>query len=112
MTNYKSMTIEHLGPEATESDLAEFCGLCVRVQELHPELNDDAVTDAVFGDGDYFANAAKLGVVSYGDLMDYAAGEFIRPATAAEKATSDAEVAAGHPEGLITVDGRTCYVDA
>ena len=48
----------------------------------------------------------------YGDLMDYTTGDYIRPATAEEKAASDAEVAAGHNEGLITVDGKTCYVDA
>lgn len=49
--------------------------------------------------------------ISHGDLMDYTTGEYIRPATASEKAASDAEVAAGHPEGIITVDGRSCYVE-
>lgn len=48
---------------------------------------------------------------THGDLHDYTTGEYIRPATAAEKAASDAEVAAGHPEGVITVDGRSCYVE-
>lgn len=62
MTNYKNMTTEHLGPDATEQDLVEFRALCAEVQRIKPELSDDAVTEAVFGDGDYFANAKKLGV--------------------------------------------------
>lgn len=62
VTNYKSMTTDHLGPEASESDLAEFRALCSAVQRTHPEMDDDAVTEAVFGDGDYFQNARDLGV--------------------------------------------------
>ena len=42
----------------------------------------------------------------HGNLCDYANGEHIRAATAAERAESDG---AG-PEGVITVDGRSCYV--
>lgn len=56
------MTVEHLGPDATEQDLVEFRALCVEVQRIRPSMSDDAVTEAVFGDGDYFANAKKLGV--------------------------------------------------
>lgn len=48
---------------------------------------------------------------NYGDLMDYTTGEYLRPATKAERDASDAEVAAGHPEGIITVDGKSCYVE-
>jgi hypothetical protein len=55
-------------------------------------------------------------VLDYGrmpsrDLYDYVTGECIRSATAEEARKSDAEVAAGHYEGLIVVDGRTCYVE-
>ena len=45
------------------------------------------------------------------DLMDYTTGMYIREATETEWIASDAEVAAGHAEGLIVVDGRTCYVE-
>lgn len=38
-----------------------------------------------------------------GTLYDYATGEALRPATPEEQAASDAEVAAGHPEGVIEV---------
>jgi hypothetical protein len=44
---------------------------------------------------------------NYGDLHDYTTGEYIRPATAAERKASDE---AGD-EGVIRVDGRSCYVD-
>lgn len=59
-TSYQNMTTEHLGPNATTSDLAEFCAICAEAERLHPEIED--ITEAVFGDGDYFANARKLGV--------------------------------------------------
>lgn len=49
---------------------------------------------------------------THGDLMDYTTGDRIREATQAEREASDAEVAAGHAEGVITVDGRSCYVEA
>lgn len=49
---------------------------------------------------------------TYGDLMDYATGDYIRPATQAEREASDAEVAMGHAEGVIEVEGRSCYVEA
>lgn len=59
-TAYQNMTIEHLGPDATEADLNEFREICSEAARLHPEIED--ITEAVFGDGDYFANARKLGV--------------------------------------------------
>jgi hypothetical protein len=61
-TTFRNMTVEHLGAYATEGDLAEFQALCEEVQQLHPELTETEVTDAVFGDGDYVCNARKLGV--------------------------------------------------
>lgn len=59
-THYTDMTTEHLGPDATEQDLAEFVEICEQAEELHPEIDD--ITEAVFGDGDYFRNARRLGV--------------------------------------------------
>ncbi len=61
-STYRTMTVEHLGPDATEADLAEFRTLCESAQAIHPDMDDAAATDAVFGDGDYFANARRLGV--------------------------------------------------
>lgn len=46
----------------------------------------------------------------HGTLHNYDTGEALRPATAEELAASDAEMAAGRPEGVIIVDGRRCYV--
>lgn len=43
---------------------------------------------------------------TYGDLMDYTTGDYIRPATEAER---DESRDAG-PEGVIRVDGRSVYV--
>lgn len=62
MTTYKNMTVEHVGCDATESDLQVFRALCEEAQRLNPDLDDNDVTDAVWGDGDYFCNAKKLGV--------------------------------------------------
>lgn len=42
----------------------------------------------------------------YGDLMDYATGDYIRPATKDERTASDDAVANGHAEGCIPVDWR------
>ena len=62
MTNYNEMTVEHLGTDATEHDLAEFQEICREAQRLNPEMDDDEITDAVWGEGDYFRNARQLGV--------------------------------------------------
>ena len=43
---------------------------------------------------------------TYGDLMDYTTGEYIRPATKEEREASDREVDDGHYEGVIPVDWR------
>ena len=47
----------------------------------------------------------------FGTLHDYATGEELRPATSDERKRSDDEIEAGHPEGVILVDGRSCYVE-
>jgi len=63
MTTFREMETEHLGQDATENDLAEFVELCEQVQLLNPEWDDDETTEAVFGDGDYYRNAKRLGAV-------------------------------------------------
>jgi hypothetical protein len=42
--------------------LAEFVDICEQVAEMHPEWDAEQVTDAVYGDGDYYKNARRLGV--------------------------------------------------
>ena len=61
--NYKTMTNDDLGTiTATDDELQEFVLLCEQHAEKHPELSDDQVTDAVFGNGNYLKNAVKLGL--------------------------------------------------
>lgn len=60
--SYKNIDISDLSYDADEFDLATFVSLCDAVNELHPEFDDDEITEMVFGDGDYFGNARKLGV--------------------------------------------------
>ena len=60
-TIYKNMDVSDIGPDATEADLAEFLELCGQVQELHPEMTEAEVAESVWGDGDYFRNAQRLG---------------------------------------------------
>lgn len=62
MTTYREMTAEHLGNNATDADLEGFRQMCEEAQRLRPELDDAAVTDEVWGDGDYMRNAHRLGV--------------------------------------------------
>ena len=64
MTSYKNMTVEHLASEACHEDLEQFREFCESYSAQHPGLSDDAVTEAVFGDGDYLANAQRLGLIS------------------------------------------------
>jgi hypothetical protein len=47
----------------------------------------------------------------HGSLLDYATGDFIRPATADESSRSIASAEITGGAGVITVDGRSCYVD-
>jgi hypothetical protein len=60
MATYTTMTTAHLGDGATDDDLAEFVALCREVARRHPSWSEQAVTDAVWGDGDYIRNAAQL----------------------------------------------------
>jgi len=49
-------------------------------------------------------------VPTAGDLHDYATGEYLRPATQAERELSDDAQRLDGGCGVITVDGRSCYV--
>ncbi len=49
-STFHTMTTEHLGPDAGESDLQEFRAICEAALRLHPELSDAEVTESVFGD--------------------------------------------------------------
>lgn len=50
-TSYKDMTIEHLGSEATETDLAAFRYACREYQAAHPDATDLEATDAIWNNG-------------------------------------------------------------
>ena len=63
--NYKTMTNDDLGTiKATDDELQEFVSLCEQHAEKHPDLSDDEVTNAVFGNGNYLKNAVKLGLTT------------------------------------------------
>lgn len=79
-TTYRTMDRSDLGGGATVQDLADFRAICEEAQRLHPEMSDEEVTDAVWGDGDYLANARRLGVgvdaiVTNGEPPDDAGNE-------------------------------------
>lgn len=61
MTTLNDLTIEHLGDDATAQDLAQFKGW-VRELMARDEMTDEDAIDALFGDGDYLANAQRLGL--------------------------------------------------
>ena len=63
INSYTEMTAEHLGPDATDADVAKFIDLCEQVSQAHPAMSDLEVLDAVWGDGDYFKNARRLGAI-------------------------------------------------
>jgi len=52
-STYTEMTVEHLGPEATESDLAEFRAACIAYRHRTGCTALEA-TDHVWGQGDYW----------------------------------------------------------
>jgi hypothetical protein len=51
-STYRTMTVEHLGPEATHADLERFKAVCETVHRRHPRWDDETVTDYVWNDGD------------------------------------------------------------
>ena len=52
-------TIEHLGQDATDADLAEFNEMASRLAE-HSNIDIDEAADLLWGDGDYFRNYERL----------------------------------------------------
>jgi len=72
-------------------------------------ISDKAIENLKMGSScNIEALEAAFAVGNYGDLMDYTTAEFIRKATREEAIESwESSV-----EGVITVDGRDCYVEA
>lgn len=64
MTTASQMTIEHLGPDATERDLRGFRRAVARLME-RDALTEQEATDLLWGNGDYYRRARKLRVLSY-----------------------------------------------
>ena len=58
------MTTEHLGPDATDADLAEFRTWVRQLMQLR-SLDEQTATDLLWGDGDYEANAFRFGLESH-----------------------------------------------
>jgi hypothetical protein len=53
---------DDLGSQATDADVEEFVGYCwAALQRGLAETESEAI-DLVFGDGDYYANVARLGL--------------------------------------------------
>lgn len=61
-TTASRMTIEHLGPDATNEDLRNF-QQAVRHYQLREDATEQEATDVVFGDGDWMRNAHRLGLI-------------------------------------------------
>lgn len=58
-----------------------------------------------------FFRTRKFREKFYGDLMLYDTGEYLRPATAAEQRDSTMAAGGRDGSGVISVDGRLCYVN-
>lgn len=54
-------TVEHLGAEATEEDLAEFVALAGKLAERDGITAEEA-GELLYGNGDYRRNAVRLGL--------------------------------------------------
>ena len=61
VTRLNQMTPEHLGDIATEDDLTEFRNYVEALMERDGLDEADAI-NAIWGDGDYFSNAVRLGI--------------------------------------------------
>jgi hypothetical protein len=61
-TTYRTMGISDLGDNADAADLAKFQALCASAALSRPEMDEAAITSAVWNDGDWLAGARKLGV--------------------------------------------------
>ncbi len=63
MTTLNSLTIEHLGEDATEQDLLQFGEWVLGLMDRDGLSEQDAIA-AVWGDGDYISAATRLGLNS------------------------------------------------
>lgn len=61
-TTLKNWTVENLGQSATDADLEQFRGWVERLME-RDGLSEEDATAALWGDGDYASNAARLGLI-------------------------------------------------
>lgn len=61
VTRLSELTPEHLGDVATEDDLTEFKHYAEALMERDGLSESDAIA-AIWGDGDYFSNAVRLGI--------------------------------------------------
>lgn len=59
--NAAELTVEHLGPSATEEDLVIFLTWMNILKETEDISEDDAVS-LLWGDGDYIENARRMGL--------------------------------------------------
>jgi len=98
--------------EMTETERTEIANAVEAAGVSSPEMVFDWLIDTASKGGDWRAELDKAVERdhAHGDLYDYQTGEYIRPATREERELSDAEVAAGREQGVIDVDGRSCYV--
>jgi len=62
MTTLHELTVEHLGPEATEGDLAQFRDWTRELIERGDATTEQEAVDLLWGGGDYYANASRLGL--------------------------------------------------
>lgn len=63
MTKLKDLTPQHLGWDATETDLREFQRLA-RLLAVEKGIDEDEAAELLFGDGDWPSNALQYGIKS------------------------------------------------
>lgn len=61
MTTLNEMTVEHLGPDATDEDLEQFKDWA-RELMARDGLSESTAIDTLWNDGDYFSKASELGL--------------------------------------------------
>lgn len=64
VTKLSEMTPEHLGDIATEEDLTEFRNYVEALMD-RDGLDEASAIQAVWGDGDYYSNAIRLGIAEF-----------------------------------------------
>jgi hypothetical protein len=59
VSTFRDLTVEHLGPDATERDLDELRTMVETVADRYG-IDVDEALDAVWGNGDYIRNYRRL----------------------------------------------------